>query len=306
MKNMNKLIVAGGSGFMGQHLIESLRNRFKEVVVLTRHKSRSEDNMRWVQWDGKNHGNWANELENADLLINLCGKSVDCRHNAKNREEIITSRVNSTLALGAAAICCVNPPSTWVNAASATIYRHEEKWPMDEKQGIIGEGFSVEVCQKWESTFAQIPVPGTRKITLRTALVLGKAGGVLNRLKTIAQLGLGGYQGSGNQKMSWVHEDDFVNMVLFCHQNEHIEGVINCCAPHPLNNRRFMSKLRKELHVPMGLPLPKPLINLGALLIGTEPELVLKSRYVMPRRMMEAGYPFQFPHLNQALQHLLR
>jgi uncharacterized protein (TIGR01777 family) len=300
-----RAIIAGGTGFMGQALIETLKDHFRTIVVLTRGKTRKEGKVKFMHWDAKKVGGWSREVDGADLLVNLCGRSVDCRYNEDNKQAIIDSRVESTLALGAAAIMAINPPKVWINAGSATIYEHAEQQLMTEDDGLIGHGFSVDVCKKWEGTFNEIPVPGTRKVLFRFALILGRKGGVLQRLLQIGRFGLAGTCGKGNQKVSWVHEDDFLNMMLFAINNEKIEGTYNCTAPHPVRNGYFMRAIRETAHFPLAIPLKKWMLNLGARLIGTETELLLKSRNVFPKKMLEAGFKFRFPYVMPALKDLV-
>lgn len=301
-----KAIIAGGTGFMGQALIDTLKDHFRQIIVLTRGEARRDGKVKFVNWDAKNVGRWSSEFEGADLIVNFCGRSVDCRYNEKNKQAIIKSRVESTLALGAAAIVAFNPPKVWINAGSATIYEHAEQQVMTEDEGIIGHGFSVDVCKKWEETFNDTPVPGTRKVLFRFALVLGKKGGVLQRLLQIGRFGLAGTCGRGNQKVSWVHETDFLNMMLFALKNEQIEGTYNCTSPHPVRNGYFMRAIREAAHFPFAIPLKKWMLDIGARIMGTEVELLLKSRNVVPKKMLEAGFKFRFPYVTSALKDLVQ
>ncbi|MFZ6050404.1 TIGR01777 family oxidoreductase [Halocola ammonii] len=300
----NKVVIAGGSGFMGESFIRHFGDRFDEVVVLTRGNEKIEGKVKFVHWDGKTPTEWTSELNGADLLLNLCGRSVDCRYNEKNKKEILDSRIDSTTALGTAVIMASNPPKLWVNAASATIYRHAEDRPMTEAEGEIGNDFSVGVCKSWEKTFWDIPVPETRKVLLRTALVLGERGGVFERLTQLSRFGLGGAQGSGKQMMSWIHERDFCEIVMFMLQNDHLEGTFNAAAPVPVDNRDFMHQLRKSLQVPFGLPATNWMVEIGTFLMRTESELILKSRWVLPEKLQEAGYQFHFRDLKSAFEQL--
>jgi uncharacterized protein (TIGR01777 family) len=291
---------------MGQSFIQHCGSQFEEIVVLTRGGESQDGNVRYVHWDGVTPADWVRELEGADLLLNLCGKSVDCRYNERNKKLILDSRVESTTALGTGVIMAQKPPELWLNAASATIYRHAEDRPMTEAEGEIGEGFSVEICKAWEKTFGDIPTPETRKIALRTALVLGEGGGVFERLKQLTKIGLGGAQGSGKQMMSWIHERDFCEIVMFLLEKEHLEGTFNAAAPEPVDNHEFMQQLRKSVGIPMGLPAAAWMVEIGTFLLRTESELILKSRWVLPERLQKQGYEFHFPNLQSAFDQLTK
>jgi uncharacterized protein (TIGR01777 family) len=301
----DKIILAGGSGFMGTTLAEHYKEKTKEIIILTRGKERTEGNIRYLNWNGKEPGPWLTEIENADLLVNLTGKSVNCRYNEKNMREIFDSRTGSTEALGIALNSINNPPPVWINCASATIYRHAEDRPMDEYHGEIGEGFSVEVCRKWEETFNEIDIPGVRKVILRTAIVFGKHDGVMKRLVNLARLGLGGKMGNGMQYVSWIHEEDFARAVEWLQCNEKAEGVYNLSAPNPLHNYKMMEILRKTLNIPFGLPSPEWLLKIGALVIGTETELILKSRWVLPAKLLKEGFEFKYEYFEDAAEEIL-
>lgn len=300
-----KLVIAGGTGFVGRSLCKQLAPHFEEVVVLTRKLQKPTELARFVQWNGLDGGNWQQELEGADLLINLCGKSVDCRYTDANKQEILDSRVQTTLALGAACIAAQDPPRMWMNAASATIYAHEELIPQTEENGIIGNGFSVDVCTAWEGLFNEVPLTTTKKVTLRMALVLGDHGGVWERFCQLTKWGLGGTMGKGTQIISWIHEEDLANAIIHIFTNQ-LEGVFNLSAPTHYSNREFMRLLRQQMNMKFGLPAGKRLLELGAKVIGTETELILKSRYVMPRRLLDSGYDFTFKALPAAMKELSR
>jgi uncharacterized protein len=226
-----KIIIAGGSGFLGKSLENHFQNH--EVWILTRNPKRPNE----ILWDAKTLGDWADSLEKADVLINMTGKSVDCRYNYENRVEILRSRINSTNVLQRAVDACKNPPKTWLNSSSATIYVHAETQLMTEENGIIGDDFSMNICKSWEKAFFATPSPQTRKVALRTAIVLGREGEAFHKLKTIIRLGLGGQQGNGCQKMSWIHVEDFCRAVEFIIRDEKINGAINISAPNPIDNQ---------------------------------------------------------------------
>lgn len=278
---MSKIVIAGGSGFLGQELASHFREMQNEVIILSRGPSRMKDNIKHVQWDGKNIDSWKDELEGSDVLINLTGKSVDCRYTEKNKNEIIRSRVDSTKALGKVVEKLSNPPKLWMNASTATIYRYSEDKKMTESDGEIGSDFSMNVAKAWEEAFNESVTPKTRKVALRISLVLGKSGGVYPVLRRLAKFGLAGKMGSGNQRFAWIHVDDIKRIVDFTISNDTISGPINCVAPTTPTNKEFLKELRKSLKAPFGIPQPKFLLKIGGMLIGTESELVLKSRWAI-------------------------
>lgn len=296
-----KVVIAGGNSYLGQTLARYYAAHKAEVVLLVRKPQLPETNIRSVLWNGETLGLWMQELNGADMLINMAGRSVNCRYTPKNKKQIFDSRTSITTVLGEAIRRCANLPKVWLNAASATIYRHAEDRPMDEYGGEIGSGFSVEVCQLWEKTFFDQKTPGTRKVALRTAIVFGKADGVFVRLRNLVRYGLGGHQGHGRQMMSWIHETDFVRATRFIYKHPEIDGVINLSAPNPVPNTVLMQKIRKAFRMPFGLPSPKWVLEMGAVVIGTETELVLKSRWVLPTRLIEEGFAFKYPTLDVAL-----
>jgi uncharacterized protein (TIGR01777 family) len=302
---MGKIILAGGTGFIGQSLLKRFKAAKEEVVLLSRSEtSDSGAGAKVVHWDGKNLGDWSLELEGAELVVNLAGRSVDCRYNDKNKREILNSRVESTKALGLAIEETKNPPRLWINSSTATIYRHSEDKAMDEEDGEIGTGFSVGVAQAWEKAFWDARTPSTRKVVLRTAIVLGRQGGVLLPFKNLVRFGLGGSQGNGRQMFSWIHEEDLFEIIQFV-RNGKVEGILNCAAPNPVADKELMKTLRRKMKVPFGIPSPRFLLGLGAFFIRTETELILKSRWVIPGRLIQAGYQFKYPTLTEAVDDLI-
>lgn len=297
---MKKLIIAAGTGFLGNVLINYFKDK-ATITVLTRGKTRLKNNVKYIHWDAESLTGWERELEGADVLINLAGKSVDCRYNAKNKAEILASRVNSTCVLNQAVLQCTNPPRHWLNSSTATIYRHSEDKQMDEATGETGSDFSMDVAKAWEAAFFETGTPGTLKTALRTSIVLGKNGGAFVPLKRLAKLGFGGRQGSGRQFVSWIHEHDFARAVEFIISTK-MEGHINVVAPQPVQNADFMKAIRQQYNMPFGLPVGKTLLELGAAIIGTETELVLKSRHVIPARLQQQGYTFTYPIIQQAVK----
>ena len=275
MKN-KKIILAGGTGFMGQEMTKYFGKENK-IVILTRQVRMkkqtgmimillsNEDlkNVRYVKWDGKTAGEWANELNDADLIINLAGKSVNCRYNEKNKNEIFDSRTDAVKAIGEAINKCNRPPSLWINASSATIYRHAEDRPQDEYTGEFHDDFSVQVCKRWEKTFYDQQTPQTRKVALRMAITLGP-GGILIPYFNLLKFGLGGKQASGKQMYSWVHIEDTCRMIEWIYDHKEIEGTYNCSSPNPVTNEEFMKIFRKVTGHIIGLPAYKWMLQIGA------------------------------------------
>jgi uncharacterized protein (TIGR01777 family) len=288
--------MAGGTGFIGTYLTGQFRNLGYDVIII----SRQPQNIQWHDSIGI-----INALERAEILINLAGKSVDCRYNKKNKEEILKSRIETTKALGELILQCNNPPELWINSGTATIYRNAEDRSMTENKGEIGSGFSVEVAKNWEKTFFSFQLPYTRQIALRMAIVLGKNGGVIKPLINLAWFGLGGRQGNGNQMFSWIHIEDIFNAILFFQSKKGLDGIFNCSSPNPVNNRTLMQTLRQIMNVKIGLPSPKWLLKIGAVFVRTETELILKSRWVVPEKLIEAGYIFKYPTIKTALENIL-
>jgi uncharacterized protein len=294
---MKKIPLAGGTGFLGSFLASKFRSKDYSVTVISR---RNGD----VLWQDKQ--GLITALNGADVVINLAGKSVDCRYNEENKREILASRVETTKAIGEAIQKCSSPPRLWINSSTATIYRHAEDRPMTETDGEIGSGFSVNVAKAWEKAFFDFKVPGTRQIALRMAIVLGKEGGAMQPLKRMAQFGFGGKQGKGNQMFSWIHIEDVYRIIGFLMEHENLTGVFNCSCPNPVTNEVFMKTLRSKLNMKVGLPTPAWLLKIGAVMIGTETELILKSRWVVPDRLLTSGYTFAFPLLKDAFEDILR
>ncbi|MEO8252851.1 MAG: TIGR01777 family oxidoreductase [Flavobacterium sp.] len=301
---MKKLIIAAGTGFLGEVLVNHFKDKFDEIVVLTRGKSQTINDIKYVNWNAKNFSGWENELENATVLINLAGKSVDCRYTQKNKKEILLSRIESTKILNKAVLNCKKPPKQWLNSSTSTIYRFSLDKQMDEINGEIGNDFSMNVAQSWEKAFFKIETPNTLKTALRTSIVLGKNGGAFLPLKTLAKIGFGGKQGKGNQFISWIHEEDFANAIEFIIHKE-IIGVINVVSPKPIPNSDFMNTLRKVVNFPFGIPMSTFLLKIGSFIIRTEPELVLKSRNVIPKKLLENGFEFKFGTIDAAFQNLV-
>ena len=304
---MKKIGLAGGSGFLGQALARSVLADGYEVVVLSRGVAPPDTIGRFVLWDGKNLGDWKLELEGAEALFNLTGRSVDCRYTQENRDLILNSRVDSTRVLGEAIGACDQIPKVWLNSSTATVYedRRGDLEPHDETSEDFGTGFSVGVAQSWEKAFEESSVEGLRKVALRVSIVLGKDGGAFPVMKRFAKFGLGGAQGPGNQWMSWLHIDDWVGVARFLMENQSVRGPVNLAAPNPVTNASFMREMRKSF-APLGIGLPAPslFVRIGAFFMRTAPELVLKSRKVVSATLSESGYSFKYPNLAPAIRSL--
>jgi len=296
-----KIIIAAGTGFLGKNLEKYFTEKGNQVYILTRNPKRKNE----ILWDAKTLGEWKNLLENSDVLINLAGKSVDCRYTDKNKKEIYDSRINSTKILQQAVDNCINKPKVWLNASSATIYVHSETHLNTEENGIIGDDFSMNICKSWEKEFFKTENEDIRKVALRTSIVLGNNGGAFTKLKLITKLGLGGKQGRGNQSVSWIHIDDFCKAVEYIIENKNISGKINVTAPNPLSNEEFMRKLRKEMKIPFGLNAAFWQLEIASVFLKTETELLLKSRNVYPEKLMESGFKFTYPNVEIAFKNLV-
>jgi len=296
-----KIIIAGGSGFLGKNLERSFQEKNNEVKILTRDPKRENE----IFWDAKTLGNWKNELENSDVLINLTGKSVDCRYTEENRKEIFDSRIHSTKILQQAVNKCQNPPKIWMNASSATIYTHSETRLNTEQNGIIGDDFSMNICKSWENEFFKIRNKNIRKVALRTSIVLGKNGGAFPKFLQVSRIGLGGKQGRGNQLVSWIHIEDFCRAVNFIIENENLEGAVNVTAPNPVSNKEMMLKIRSRIKPFFAINCPVWLLEIGAIFLKTETELMLKSRNVYPEKLLEHYFRFKFPDFDDALEYLI-
>ena len=311
-----KLVIPGGSGQIGAILARSFAADGHEVVVLSRGGS-APPGARGVRWDGRSIGEWAVELDGADAVVNLAGRSVDCRYTEANRRAIMDSRVESTRVLGEAIAAAATPPRVWLQSSTATIYAHRFDAPNDERTGIIGGDepdapdtwrFSIEVARAWESTAADAPLPeSTRLVLLRTAMVMSPdRGGVFDKLLRLVRLRLGGAAAGGRQYISWIHHRDFTRAVHWLIDHDDVSGPVNIAAPNPLPNRDFMRALREAYGTRIGLPATRAMLEAGALAMRTETELVLKSRRVVPGLLLERGFEFEQPEWPEAARDLVR
>ncbi len=289
------VVVAGASGFIGTYFTRRFLDEGWQVRTVGRDASAD------AQWN--DDGAITKVVNGADLLVNLAGRSVNCRYDERHRREILDSRVLTTRALGRAVAGCAEPPGTWINSSTGTIYRHAEDHPQSEASGELGSGFSVDVARAWEDELAAADVPSTRRVPLRIAIVLG-AGGVMSPLRNLARLGLGGHMGPGTQKFSWIHVEDLFRLVLFVHGHGELRGPVNAATPYPVDNRELMSLVRQSMGVPFGIPTPSWLLEAGAVLIRTQTELVLKSRWVEPGKLLDAGFAFEYATLTGALNEI--
>ncbi len=302
---MKKIIITGANGFLGRYLSRHFLNLGWEIVGLSRHGGVVEG-AKPVEWDGRTLGAWVEEFENASLVVNLAGKSVNCRYYQKNKDLIFSTRLESTKIIGDAIRQCENPPSLWLNSSTATIYRHAEDRPQDEESGEIGSGFSVEVAKSWEKALQDAEVPaGVKKVALRTAIVLAnESGTVFDYLKKISALGLGGRMGSGRQKMSWIHIEDFCRSIEWMSEREELQDFYNVVSPNPTDNASCMAGFRRLAGRRFGLPAAKWMLEIGTFLVRSETELVLKSRWVLPGRLQDEGFIFQHPDFEKMLDDL--
>lgn len=307
---MKKIILAGGSGFLGRVLAAHFLSSGHTVTVLTRLPKPRPNGFREIQWDACTLGDWSRELDGAAAVINLTGRSVNCRYHPRNRKLILESRVRSTQVIGKAITQCKTPPTIWLNSSTATIYQHTFGPAWDEAGHISGtpeakDEFSVQVATEWEKALNEAQTPVTRKIAMRAAMVLGRdKNSVFPMLCRLAKFGLGGQMGHGRQFVSWIHQTDFCRAVEWLISHEELHGPVNICAPNPLSNAEMMKVFREVVSMPVGLPAARWMLEVGAFALRTETELVLKSRRVNPRNLAESGFKFHFPFLRQALENL--
>ena len=308
-----KIILPGGSGNIGHALVRALAREGHECVVLTRDPAKVSAPARGVIWDGRTLGPWAAEIDGAHAVINLAGRSVDCRYDEKHLAEMMNSRVDSTRVVGAAIAAAQHPPHVWLQAGTATVYGHRYDAANDEATGLIGDPpgvpalwvRSVDLGLKWEAAQASVVTPRTRQVVLRTSLVMGPAcGAVFSVMAGLARLGVGRL-GDGRQYVSWIHEEDFNAAIRFLIVRDDLAGAFNLCAPHPLPNRDFMAALHRAVGMPFSLPVPEWALEIGAFFRRTETELLLKSRRVVPGRLLAAGFEFRHPHWPEAAADLV-
>ena len=309
-----RIVIPGGTGQVGRILARHFHETGHDVIVITRHPKPAEWTV--LRWNGQDLGPWAEVLDGSDVVINLAGRSVNCRYNAANQREIKNSRTVTTGLVGRAICAAAKPPALWLNASTATIYRHSLDRAMDDLTGELGGNepnapakwrFSIDVAKSWERTFFAADTPRTRRVALRSAMTMSPdEGGVFDTLLRLVRFGFGGRAGSGNQYVSWIHEVDFIRAVEFLIAHEELEGAVNIASPCPVTNSSFMSCLRRAWCTSyIGLPSTKWMLALGAVFLRTETELILKSRRVVPRRLTAAGFEFHFPNWRGASMDLV-
>ncbi len=290
---MPRLVLTGGSGYLGRALISFFVEQGWQITLISRHDPQTE--ARFVAWDAQTLGDWTRELDGADAVINLAGRSVNCRYNEENKRLIRESRTQTTGLVARAIAGAKNPPPVWLNASSATFYRHALDRPMDETDGDEGHGFSVDVVEAWENALFAPGLPDTRRVALRLAMAFGPGkGGVYEAFSSLVKVGFGGPMAGGHQFVSWVHLHDYARACLFLMEHPELSGPVNIASPNPRTNAQFLSDLRRSLHIPVALPTMRWQLELGALAMGTETELLLKSRRVVPKKLLDAGFQFQF------------
>ncbi len=309
-----KIVIPGGSGQVGVVLARAFQSDGHDVVVLSRQPASAP--WRTIEWDGKTIGPWTDEIEGADVVINLAGRSVNCRYNEENRRQMMDSRVDSTRIVGQAIASVSNPPRVWLQASTATIYAHRFDAPNDDMTGVIGGdepnapdkwNFSIEIAKAWEQAIDESATPKTRKVLMRSAMTMSPdRAGIFDTMLGIVRAGLGGTAGSGKQYISWIHEHDFIRSVQWLIEHADLEGPINVASPHPLPNREFMRIFREAWGTRIGLPAMEWQLAIGAMFMSTETELILKSRRVIPKLLTDSGFTFEFPHWEDAARDLCR
>jgi hypothetical protein len=309
-----KIVIPGGTGQVGTLLARAFQADGHEVVVLSRKPASAL--WRVVPWDAKTLGDWASELDGAEVVANLAGRIVNCRYTPENRRSIMESRVDSTRIVGEAIRQAIHPPRVWLQASTATIYAHRYDAPNDEATGILGGSepdapdtwaFSIDVAKAWERALDEADTPNTRKVKLRSAMTMSpERGGIFDMLLGLVRRGLGGQAGDGRQYVSWIHGEDFVRALYWLIEHDDLDGPVNLAAPNPLPNAEFMRTLRQAWGISFGLPATKWMLEIGALFMGTETELILKSRRVVPKRLLDGGFEFRFPTWAGAADDLCR
>jgi len=292
---MEKIVIAGGTGFIGHYIAKRFKDAGCKVVLVSRQREH-------VQWAV---ASMTSAFEGASLVLNLAGSTINCKHTLRNRELILSSRLQTTKLVGEAISECQYPPKVWINASASAIYTSSEDVAMDDFATQYDTDFMADVVRKWEEQLFSFNLPHTQKAALRTSVVLGRGGGALSPLLFLTKFGLGGTQASGNQKFSWIHIEDYFRVLLFLLKNEYCEGVVNCTSPYPVSNKVLMTELRNAVSVPIGLPAPELAIKMGAWIIGTESVLLLKSTYMIPKRLNESGFQFLYPTIAGALSNLI-
>ena len=311
-----KLLIAGGTGQIGQSLTRHFLANHHQITILSRNpKDSTHERLTYLEWDGVSLGDWAEVLNDVDVVINLAGRTVNCRYTDANLEQMMSSRVHSTRVIGQAIEQAFAPPRLWLQMSTATIYSHRFDAANDELTGLIGGdepnapdswAYSIEIAKAWEYEQERVATPQTRKVSLRAAMTMAPdRGGIFDVLYTITRLGLGGPVGGGQQFVSWIHEDDFICAVELLIDQEGIRGPVNLCSPYPLPQKDFMSILRGAMGTKLGLPATRWMAEIGAFFMRTDTELLLKSRRVIPTRLLELGMEFKYPYWDEAARDLV-
>lgn len=302
--SFGRVVIAGGSGFIGTSLASYLNQRGYDVVILSRQNSNT-SNYRYARWDARSIGDWVRELDGAVGIVNLVGRSVDCIKTPAHQDEILRSRVEATRILGRAMRSVSSPPPTWVQMSTAHIYGDPPEIVCDEST-LPGIGLAPTVGIAWEQEFSKAKLPSQREVVLRTSFVVGRHGGAMQRFKLLARFGLAGTIAGGKQGISWIHEDDMNAILERAMFNETMTGIYNVTSPNPVSQKVFMRELRRAIHVPIGLPATAWMVRIGApLLLKSDPDLALYGRYVIPARLISEGYQFKFSNCAEALKNLL-
>lgn len=294
---MDKVVIAGGTGFIGSYLKKRFQENGYLVFIISR--SKSENNIPW------NESEISQILENSKLVINLAGKSINCRHTKKNKLLLYNSRIESTKIIGSAIKNCTNPPKIWINASAAGIYKSTTSVPHTEYSDDFGTDFLAKLVKDWENAFYSFNFTSTRQIALRTSVVLEKNAGALLPLIKLTRLGLGGKQANGEQIFSWIHIEDYFRIIIFIIHNNSITGAINCTSPTPITNKKLMDQLRATYKINLGIPAPTFAIKIGAFLIGTEPSLILNNSNIHPKRLTECNFQFKYPNIETVFEELV-
>lgn len=302
---MKKIVIAGGTGFIGKNLTNFFLAKGYFVIILTREILNSNiENLKYLNWDGNSIDSWVDELNNSEAIINLSGKSIDCRHNEKNKISILKSRINSTKTIGNAIKRLNNPPKVWINASAISIYEPSTTEPNKIISDISKASFMQKTALEWEKAFFDFEFEHTKKLALRISLVLSNEDGVLPVLTKNSKMLLGGKQGNGNQKIAWIHIDDLISIIDYSIKNE-ISGIIDCVSPESTDNKNFNKSLNKALGIKFGINTPTILLKFACMLIGKEASLVLDSNFVIPKRLIDLKYEFKYPTLLLALENLI-
>lgn len=298
---MKKLLIGGANGFLARHITEYFSEQGWAVSGLARREEGLHDACRYIHWDGQSMGEWSSELDDCDVLINMVGRSINCRHNDENKKQILETRVQSTELLGRAIAASENPPSLWINASGSGIYETVSTEPQNES-GAHGDGFIADVAKQWEAALFEADIPASvRRVALRTAMVVAdEKGNPYRVLSMLAKFGLGGKVGNGQQMVSWIHIDDVPRVIEHIIKDKALTGPVNMAAPEAVSNAEMMSRFRKSVGMSVGLPAPELAVRLGTFVIGTAPELILDSCSAAPEKLLESGFVFQYEKMSPA------